>query len=178
MTRRFSHLIVTSACLAKCDEEEQVPPRHVCYVPHFQNTRQWELPPYAHHFPASLKTQVGGLVCPHPFSKSYFKQRRAQLWPSPSLTRNTTWRPLLPTPALQLMFRAMEDFFMPITPPCHILQPSMPSFTQNASQRAILHPLSCISSDRGLCSCPPCPPSLKTRVGGSVLPPPALHLAF
>ena len=56
VTRRFQHLIVASAHLAKCDEEEEVPPHHICYVPHPRNTRQWELPPYAHHLPASLET--------------------------------------------------------------------------------------------------------------------------
>src|SRR6266545_7193036 len=41
-----------------------------------------------------------------------------------------------------------------------------------------IYPLSCISSYRGLCSCPPRPPSLEMRVGGSILRPPARHLAF
>jgi len=30
------------------DEEEDVPPRCLCYVPHSRNTRQWSLSPYAH----------------------------------------------------------------------------------------------------------------------------------
>src|SRR6266545_7193037 len=34
----------------------------------------------------------------------------------------------------------MEGSFMPIIPPCHILWPSTPSLTQNASQRAVLLP--------------------------------------
>jgi len=34
VTRRFPHLIVASALLAKHDEEGLPPPRRVCYVPH------------------------------------------------------------------------------------------------------------------------------------------------
>ncbi len=99
----------------------------------------------------------------------------------PSLTRNATRRPLLPTPALRVVFRAMEGSFTSITPPCRILQPSMPSLTQNASRRAVLLPPTLCPTfwvTEGFFSCPPRPPSLETRVGGSVLPPSALHLTF
>jgi len=112
--------------------------------------------------PSRISSDEGLCSCPTcPFHPASLKAR--------------VGRSVLPPPALRLMFRVMEGS-VHAQHIHHAL--SCPKCELGGSVLPPTCPLSRILSDRGLCSCPTCPASLETQVGGSVLPPPALCLAF
>jgi len=85
VTRRFPHLLVASVCLAKCDEEEEVPPHCICYISHPRNTRQWELPLYAYHPPLPHSKHEWEALSAHTHPPSHVSSNRGLSYGPPSL---------------------------------------------------------------------------------------------
>jgi len=108
--------------------------------------------------PPSLEMRDGGQPPP---SLSRFEQGAFSL---------ETWVGGLPSPVLHLAFRATEGFVHAHQAVPRSKHESEGLFTPTCS-------LTRVSSDGGLCSRPPSPPSLETQVGGFFLCPPSRVLS-
>ena len=158
---------------------------------------------HAHQALRCSKRELEGPFCQPPPSDSSFKREALFMPTTPSLAQNASRRvrsaPTCPPSRVSSDGGLCSCPARPARPPlpktrvgrvCSaphlpsvsrferrraLFMPNTPCLARNASWRvrsAPTCPPSRISSG-GLCSLPPSPPSLETRVGGSILPPPA-----
>ena len=171
--RRFPHLIVASALLAKHDEEGLPPPRRVCYVLHplpcSKHETEWKsaflhpvspskwplLPTTALRLAFQATEGSSTSITSLPRLKRKLEASSAIHCPASCILSNGGFihtslsleTPLLPTTTLQLTFWATEGSFTSITP-------LLRSKRELEASSAIHRPASCVLSNGGFVHTP------------------------